>query len=139
MQSIKQLVGRHARRGMTVIEIVAAAAILAVLLASVVQAFRVFDTHRRVAERRAVALETTQSLLEQLSNTPWDGLTPAIAEKLAIPAAVKSFLPGANVAASVADVSEPVVAKRVSVELKWNAPSGAEARPVRLTSWVYPP
>mgnify|MGYP001428761443 CR=1 FL=1 len=125
------------RRGMTMIEIIAAAAILGVMLASAVQVIRVLETQRRTADRRALALETTQSLLEQLGNTPWDQLTPSANAALTIPEAVSVYLPSAKAVATVVEQQDPVPSKRIAVELQWNAPSGLPVAPIRLTTWVF--
>jgi prepilin-type N-terminal cleavage/methylation domain-containing protein len=125
------------RNALTLIELIAAASILAVLLASAVQVIRVLDKHRQSTERRALALQTTQALLEELSNLPFEQLTPEAAAKLAIPAAVKPYLGNATVAARVDDDLEPIAAKRVSVAIVWSTAAGP-APPTKLTTWVYP-
>jgi Tfp pilus assembly protein PilE len=122
---------------MTLIELIAAASILAVLLASAVQVIRVLDKHRQSTERRAIALQTTQALLEELSNTPFEQLAPETAARLQIPDAVKPYLPNATVAATVDEVADPIPAKRVAVAIEWTTSAGA-ALPTRLTTWVYP-
>lgn len=124
------------RRAMTLIELIAAASILAVLLASSVQVIRVLDKHRQSTERRAIALQTTQALLEELSNTPWEQLTPEAASKLQIPDAVTDYLPVARIVASVDDETDPVAAKRVAVAIEWTTAAG-NLNATQLTTWVY--
>ena len=123
---------------MTLIEITAAAAMLAVLLASSVQVMRVLAAQQVAAARRGLALQTVQSLTEELANVPWDELTPDVASKLTVPDVVNLYLPSAALSASVVDEERPVTAKRLSVELRWQAPNGQPAAPLRLTTWVYP-
>jgi prepilin-type N-terminal cleavage/methylation domain-containing protein len=123
------------RGAMTLIELIAAASILAVLLGSAVQVIRVLDKHRQSTERRAIALQTTQALLEELSNTPWEQLTPAAAAKLQIPEAVTDYLPTARIVATVDDETDPVAAKRVAVAIEWTAAGNLNA--TQLTTWVY--
>lgn len=131
---------RHSttREGITLIEIVAAVSILAVLLASSVQVTSALSQHQRAAERRALAMETAQALVEQLSNMRWNDLVPQAAERLAVPREVRPFLPGAKLEAAVVEERQPVAAKRVSIKLTWTAPGGGPAGPVRLTAWAFP-
>ena len=124
-------------RGMTLVEISAAVAILAVLLGSTVQVMRVLGLQQRAAVRHTVALETAQALVEELANTPWDELTPAAAERLVVPNVVQDYLPGAKLVARITEEATPVAAKRLTVELTWTAPNGQPAAPVRLTAWSY--
>lgn len=126
------------RRGVTLIEITAAAAMLAVLLASSVQVMRALATQQLAAARRVMALQTVQALTEELANVPWDKLTPDAADKLTVPDVVNLYLPAAALSATVAEEQEPVAAKRLSVELRWHAPNGQPTAPLRLTTWVYP-
>jgi hypothetical protein len=120
------------------IEIAAATAMLAVLLASSVQVMRALATQQVAAARRVMALETVQALAEEFVNTPWDRLTPDAAGKLTIPEVARLYLPGAVLSATVAADDQPVESKRLSVELRWRTPSGRPSAPLRLTTWVYP-
>jgi prepilin-type N-terminal cleavage/methylation domain-containing protein len=126
------------RRAMTLIEVIAAVSMLAVLLGSSVQMMRALGMQQRAAARRAMALQTVQAVTEELTNLPWNALTPAVAENLSVPEVAQFYLPGAVITATVEDVSQPVESKRLSVEMRWNAPSGKPAAPLRLTTWVYP-
>ena len=126
------------RRGLTIIEVTAAAAMLAVLLACSVQVMRALANQQRAAARRVMALQTVQAVTEELANVPWDQLTPDTASKLTIPEAAKLHLLGAALSATVADDDEPIESKRLSVELRWQTPSGQPSAPLRLTTWVYP-
>ena len=126
------------RVGMSVLEIMLAAGLLGILMTVSVQMLRVMGDRQRAAERRATALQTVQALAETLGNMPWDELSADAAARIAIPEATRRLLPGAKLSVSVNDESEPVVAKRVMLELGWNNPRGPNSAPVRLTTWVFP-
>jgi prepilin-type N-terminal cleavage/methylation domain-containing protein len=125
------------RRGMTMIEIAAAVAMLGVLLASSAQVMRSLANQQRAAARRVMALQTVQALIEELANVPWDRLSPEVANKLTIPDVAKLYLPGAALLATVTDAESPVESKCLSVELRWRTPSGQPTAPLRLTTWVF--
>jgi Tfp pilus assembly protein PilV len=137
-KEIARTAERCPHRGVTMIEVTAAAAMLAVLLASSVQVMRALSIQQKAAARRTMALQTVQALAEDLANTPWDQLTPETAGKLTVPDVVNLYLPGAAFSASVAEQEQPLASKRLSVELRWRGPSGQPAGPLRLTTWVFP-
>jgi type II secretory pathway pseudopilin PulG len=126
------------RRAMTLLEIAVALGLLGMLMSVSVQMLRVMGERQRAAERRGAATQTVQALTEQLSNMPWEHLTAQAADAVEIPAAMSARLPGSRLSVAVIEESEPIVAKRVTVELRWNGPRGQPARPMRLTTWVYP-
>jgi prepilin-type N-terminal cleavage/methylation domain-containing protein len=129
---------RGPRAGFTLVEVIAATAMLAVLLVSTAHVLRVIGTQQIAADRRNLALQSLQNIAEQVGNVPWEELTPEAAGKLTVPDSVKAYLPDAILAAKVTDVQEPVAGKRVSLELTWNAPNGQPAAPAILTVWTFP-
>jgi hypothetical protein len=126
------------RLAISLLEVTAAAAILAVLMTISVQMLQAVNSQQRSAERRALALATVQALSEQFGNVSWDELTAEAAEKVEIPAAAKRHLPGAKLGVTVHQEQDPVVAKRVAITLVWNGPYGQATAPMRLTTWVFP-
>ncbi|HEY3395520.1 MAG TPA: type II secretion system protein [Lacipirellulaceae bacterium] len=125
------------RRGMSLLEITLAAGLLGVLMTVSVQMLRVMGDRQRADERRAAVLQTVQALAEQLENMPWKKLTAGAADEIAIPETMVRHLPGAKLSVSISEETEPVVAKRVTVELRWKGPRGQPAAPVRLTTWAF--
>jgi hypothetical protein len=123
---------------MTLLEITVAAGLLGVLMTVSIQMLRVMGERQRAGERRAAALQAVEALTEQLGNLPWDELTSAAADELTIPETMKRHFPGAVLRATVVEENEPIVAKRVTIELKWDGPRGQAAAPVRLTTWSLP-
>jgi hypothetical protein len=123
---------------MSMLEITLAAGLLGVLMTVSVQMLRVMGDRQRESERRTAALQTVQAIAEQLQNMPWDELTPSAGDTIKIPKAIARHLPGAKLGVTVSEESEPVAARRVTVELQWNGPRGQPARPIRLTAWAFP-
>jgi len=126
------------RRGITLLEVSVATALLAILLGTTTQFLRVLSTQQRAGERRLVAMQAVQAVAELISNMRADELTADAARQVAVPADAEPYLPGARLDIDVADESLPVAAKRVSIALFWNGPSGQQAGKVVLTTWVFP-
>jgi prepilin-type N-terminal cleavage/methylation domain-containing protein len=126
------------RRGFTLLEVVLAAAILAMLLTTSVQMLRALSIHQRGTERREVALEAVQAVADQVANVPWNQLTAESVKKVMIPKPLEGWLPGANLSISLAEEAAPTTSRRIHVEINWNGRDGQAVAPVRLTSWVFP-
>jgi hypothetical protein len=123
---------------MSLLEITLAAGLLGVLMSVSVQMLRVMGDRQRAADRRAAALQTVQALAEQLENMPWDQLTASAADEIESPDAISRYLPGAKLSIKIDEEGEPVVAKRLKLELQWNGPTGQAVAPVQLTVWSFP-
>jgi hypothetical protein len=126
------------RRAFTLIEVVIAAGMLAMLLTTSVHMLRALSLHQRASERREVALEAVQAVADQIANIPWDKLTAESAEKVTIPKPLDGYLPGAKLSVSVDEIAAPAASRRVHVDLTWNGADGQPVAPVRLTNWVFP-
>ena len=126
------------RRAFTLLEVIVAAAMLAVLLTTSVQMLRALSIHQRASERRAVALEAAEAVADQVANIPWDQLTAESAKKVTIPKPLDDYLLGAKLSVSLDEEAAPTPSRRLHIDLTWNGPDGQAVAPVRLTSWVFP-
>ncbi len=125
------------RRGFTILELAVAIALLAALMTTCVQMLRLVSRQQQAAERRAVALQTVQAVAELVGNIPWDELTPAALNQIAIPDRVKPYLPNGKLNIAMAEEADPV-ARRVSIELSSSGTAEQPAGTTRLTTWVFP-
>jgi prepilin-type N-terminal cleavage/methylation domain-containing protein len=126
------------RSGFSLMEVSAAAAMLAVLLALTVQVVIVLSAQQQAAERRAFAVQAVHNLLELVENLSWEQVNEDTADLLRLPESVRGNLPSAKITVATAGETEPVEAKRVTIELAWSTMGGRPAAPVRMTTWVYP-
>ena len=134
----KWIMNAPLRRAFTLLEVIVAAAMLAVLLTTSVQMLRALSIHQRATERRAVGLEAAEAVADQVANIPWDQLTAESAKKVIIPKQLDSYLPGAKLSVSLDEEPTPTASRRIHVDLTWNGADGQAVAPVRLTSWVFP-
>jgi hypothetical protein len=126
------------RRAFTLLEVVIAASMLAMLLTTSVHMLRALTIYQRGSEHRAVALEAVEAVSDQIANTPWDQLTKESAKKATIPKQLDSYLPGAKLSVSLENEATPTSSRRIQIDLSWHGPDGQLCSPVRLTSWVFP-
>jgi hypothetical protein len=122
----------------TLLEIVAASAMLAVLLTSCVQMLRAISIHQRASDRRIVAMEAVQAVADEAANISWDQLTADSAKKINVPKPLSGHLPGAKLSISLEDENMPAASKRIHIELTWNGQDGQPVAPVQLTTWAFP-
>jgi prepilin-type N-terminal cleavage/methylation domain-containing protein len=121
------------RRGMTLIELVVAAALLATVLVVCLQLLAATALQRRAANQRQLALQEVENTIERLTAKPWNELTPQTTVQL--PAAVRSRLPGAELKVEVATAPAEPSAKRIAVSLRWKDHSGQFTKPVAIVTW----
>jgi hypothetical protein len=126
------------RTAISLLEVTAAAAMLAVLMTISTQMLRAVGGQQRAIERRALAMAAVQAVAEQIGNTNWDDLTDETAKEIEIPGPIKPHLPGAHLVVTLHEEQEPTAAKRVTIELEWYGPHGRPAGPLRLTVWAFP-
>jgi hypothetical protein len=128
------------RRGVVLLEIIAAFGLMAVLVAVCLQMLSVTALARRAVERRAVALQEATNLLERVSTLPWSDITAERLSKFDVAPSVREILPG--VAARLAveatgDAGPP--AKQIRVEITWSNAAGDTDAPLCLCAWTYAP
>jgi prepilin-type N-terminal cleavage/methylation domain-containing protein len=126
-------------RGMTLIELAVAAALLGTLLTVSLKMLAASADLRRVTDQRQAAALAAGNLLERLAARPWNELTPelAAAEKLSPEAAGQ--LPYAELKIEITEQTsdENLPAKRIAVTLGWRGPGGQPVAPVKLVTWRY--
>ena len=125
------------RSGITLFEVVIAIAAFGILLATCVKMMVLLSRQSRTDDERNIAIQSVQSVLEQVENIPWDQLTSDSAKQVALPDVAASRLKGAKLKLAVTD--EPsLTAKRILAELDWNGPDGERTRKIRLAAWAFP-
>jgi hypothetical protein len=127
------------RRGMSVFEVSMALLIVSVAVGGLIQMLTTAAGYRRTSEVRRLATQELANQAEQIALLSWDQLTP---EKLAERKVAEPLLvaaPSARLSVALADDAGPPIAKRIQLELTWNAPDGDPVEPVRLTVWRHAP
>ena len=121
------------RRGFTLLEVMAAGALLAVAMTLAVHALGGMAADRRALDRRREATQEAANLMERLAATPWDDLTTEALAPVALSPEAAGALPDGTLKIAV---SSRGTLKRLAVEIRWRGQGGPPEAPVRLTSWV---
>lgn len=124
--------------GITVIEITVTMILLGMLMSMVVPLLGTINKQQREAERRVVAVQLIDNLLERFTAGEYDSVTQSAADELQISAADAAFFTHANLEVSVAKTGEDLPAKQITITLTWNDSDGVPVAPARLTTFVYP-
>ncbi len=130
---------RPMRRGVMLMEAVAAGALLAVLLIISLRVMAAAALERRVVEKRTVAIQEAANAIERASALSWEQITPERLAEIRLSPAVEQFLAGAKLAWTVEPTASGPTAKHIRAELTWQSPNGAPSAPVRLNYWAYAP
>ena len=129
--------GRVARKGATLVEMVAATVLLMVVMSVSVQVLGWAAGQRRTAERRQWATQELANIMERLASEPWENLTAETVQAIHLSKQAGDVLPGGELHVELADQPGPPAAKRLQLELRWRNRAGEFDTPVRLTNWVY--
>jgi hypothetical protein len=134
----------NSRRAVALLEAIAAAALLAVLVTVCLRMFALTALERRAVEKRAIAMQEAANAIESVAALPWDQVTPERLAEIELSPSVKEILPGGALKLSVepATTGPPGTigpqGKHVRVELTWTNATGGVDAPVRLAYWAYP-
>ena len=123
------------RPGFTLVEVIAAAAMLAVLLVLAGQMLAQARRNSRIAEQRALALRTVENGLEELTARPWNEVTDEAISQLVLPPRLTRRWPQATLSGSVEELSDPAPAKRLSLQVQLTPTQPVLA--AKLTTWIY--
>jgi hypothetical protein len=125
------------RRGMFLIELAAAGALLFVLTALCVRYFAASATQRRALDQRQAALCQAGNVMERIAAIKWEDLSLERLSKISLSPEIKSALPDGELKIDLGDEDAKPAAKRISVTIRWQDNEGRWTRPVRLVAWRY--
>ncbi len=125
------------RRGSMIIELVVSSVLLATLLVTISQVLVLLHRQTRLADRRFVAQQVLENLMEEFSSRPWNELSTAAIPELTLPEEAQAKLPHVALGGEVVDETDPTAAKRISLRLAWQDFPGADQEPLVLTTWVF--
>jgi len=114
-----------------------ATAMLAIVAAGIFKATVALDQGRRSCMRFDQASRELDNFMERFIHQPWDTLTQQTADQLQPPESIANLLPAATLETIVADETEPLDAKRITMRLRWRNQGGRETAPLALTAWVF--
>ena len=120
-------------------EVVIAAAALGLVSAAILQSTVAIERARRATMRADYASRELDNLIERFVNQPWDAITQSAADRLQPDEAVAAHLPNASLETLVLQQSEPLDAKRITMQLRWRSQPATKEHSLALTAWVFRP
>ena len=126
------------RRGFTLIELTVAAAILAVLIAIVMQCISVSFRERARAASRHAATELAANLLEAARGQPFDKLDKTWADAQVIPTETAALLSQGKVAVTIDSEKGVPNAKRITAQVQWRFEEHLPMQRVQMTTIIGP-
>lgn len=122
------------RQGMSLVEVVLAAAALGIVLVMIAQAMVSLDRARKATEHLDRASRELENSLKSFAAKPWDELTPEAAKEWQLEEAVASQFAGATLDTTIEPVENPD-GKRITMRLTLPA----KPEPLVLSTWVFEP
>jgi prepilin-type N-terminal cleavage/methylation domain-containing protein len=131
------MIHRAAKRGVSLIELLAATVVLSALITAVAQLALASAAQRQAAWTRMLAQSEVDNIAERLAAMPYAELTPEALQRMAVSPGVAAALDHAALHLDVADEPGPPAGKRVSLRLQWEGASGHPPMRVRQTIWRF--
>lgn len=125
------------RGGMTLFEILAAAAVLGVLLVACGQMLAAMTIQQRAIRNRRAALQMVQNAMERAFTLPWGRSGEEEAEKMAAEIAAQGMLRGARVEIALESAPARRDEQTIRVAVAWREGREETERVERLTAWRY--
>ncbi len=128
---------KRSRSGATLIEIAAAALLLAVAMGVSVQVLAWAAAQRRDAETRRNVQQELSNVMERITARPWREITADVVASAKLTPTTADVVDAARLTGDVrVDPADPD-AKQIRLEAHWRGRSGNRESTVRLTAWVY--
>ena len=124
-------------RGFTIVEMMAAGAMTAVLITMCVQMLALTAVQRRAAERRTIALEEAANLTESLSSLTWEEATPERIAQYRLSESAQRLLGHGVLKIDLESSTSGPPAKLVRVKITWPNGAGGSDATVKLSSWIF--
>jgi len=125
-----------AGHGFTVVEILVACAMLAVLMAVTLPILQKAGQQAQAAEQRVLATQWVLAELDAQTARPIEQLAPGPL-KISLDPEVTERLAEAEAEFVAERIDEPAAGLRITGKLKWIGPHGEPVRPVELSTWVF--
>jgi prepilin-type N-terminal cleavage/methylation domain-containing protein len=122
------------RRGVTLMETLAALAVLGVAMLTLSQIAYLSLCERQRNAAREGAVEAAANLLEAARACSWEDLTPAWAEQQRLPEALSRRMRDGRLEIRVEPEASLPHTRRITVAIHWLLDDGKPARPVQLVA-----
>ena len=122
---------------MALLELIAAAAVLAVILTVCLQMAGVVAAQRRAVRQRQAATLELANVLERLAARPWSELSQEQARRERLSPAAAALLPGAELHVEIAPAAGTPEAGRITASLRWQGPYAVPPPALSLSTWRY--
>ncbi len=125
------------RRGTTLVECIAAGAILAVLLVVCTQALSRTVIQQKAITNRRAALQTAANAMERVHALAWHELAPPNTQRIAQQVSQQEMLRNGRLEITVEESEAAPPAKRIRVAVLWKEMGEERERSQQLTAWRY--
>ncbi len=126
------------RRGVSLIEMTVAAAILAAVATATIRMWMSVQHQQRQTARRLQALQIADNLMEQATAIQFQHLDSGRLQRIRLPQAAWNLLPSPALQWSLLEHRHVPAAKRIRLTVSWNSRTSPSRRSaIGLTSWLY--
>ncbi|MGO8744874.1 MAG: hypothetical protein ACLQNE_02685 [Thermoguttaceae bacterium] len=119
------------------IELAAAGAILATLVAVLMPLFGAISGQRQSLRVRQAAAQEAANVMERLASLSWEDLTIRETDAAQLSEEAQQALPAGQLKVKMIRPTGKPEAKQLAVEIRWQADPSRSLQTVRLVAWKY--
>ena len=124
------------KNGISLVELIVASAILAVMMAVSLQLLGLVASGRKAVQQRQTAVREAGNFMQRASALPWDKLDQQTLEGFSLSGNTADELQDARLIVTVLETpSAELKTKRISISITWKDNKGQLVAPVKLTAW----
>lgn len=125
------------RRAAVVLDLLISGIAISTAAVLAVSAINVVNRSRHRADRLQIAAQELNNQLELAASMKWEQLTPDAIAKFQKSEMAIARIPEARLELSVAEITQPRRAKKLSAKIEWPDGDHNRQQPLRLTTWVF--
>lgn len=125
------------QRGSMLLEVTVGALMVGALLAVVSQVVVRLHRQTTLMDGNVAAQQALQNLMEEFIANEWTSIDDDGIASLSLPEETSRRLAGAELSGNIVDEDEPVIAKRITLQLRWKTTGAERKQELRLTNWIY--
>jgi len=134
-RAIRMGLKRTPRQAFTLMEMIAAATLLAALMTVCVPMLGAIAAHRRAASQRQCAIQEAANAMEHLAAADWESLKVGASPAAQLSPEARRALPDGSLTVEIASPPQEPGAKRITITVRWEDPAGRRLAPLRLVAW----
>ena len=130
---------QHRRPGLTLSELVIAAAIAVTAMVGIAQLMYQVTRQYRITSCRNLVSQEAANIMENLMSRPWSDIAAEEPPVIELSPACLQAVPEAQLELAIAAEKEQEDVRRITLQIHWQTQNTTPTAPIQLVAWRYAP